>query len=183
MNRNSSAAPLLGNLGNFLLKPLALVLVCVSTRLLAQSIPVASDTDSIRKQIAANNQAIRLAIHNHDFAALEKYLSPEMIVNNPANEIYTRADVLAAMKRGGLNYLSLKGTVESFKVFGDIAVEMGHEDFIMAEGPAARKPLQRRYTDVWQRTGDHWVEIARQATILNVDAAWVYSFDPQSKPH
>jgi ketosteroid isomerase-like protein len=170
-------------LTRFVLMPLAILMLCISTRLTAQNVPVSPDTNAIRKQIEANDQAIFRAIHSRDFAALEKFFSPQMVVNNPANEIFTRDDVFAAMKRGGLNYLSLKGTVESFKVFGDTAVEMGHEDFIMAVGPAAGKPLQRRYTEVWQRTGDRWVQIARQATILNVDAAWVYSFDSQSKQH
>ena len=63
---------------------------------------------------------------------------------------------------------------------GDVAVEMGHEDFVMAAGPAAGKQLQRRFTDVWQRKGDLWVQIARQATILNADAASVYGPDKSS---
>ena len=151
----------------------AAVLISV-TSLPAQSRAVSSDTDAIRKQIEANNQAVGRAIHNGDFSTLERLWAPQMVVHNPANEIFTRADVFAAMRHGGLDDLSLKGTSESFKVFGDIAVEMGREDFVMAAGPAAGKPLQRRYTDVWQRTGDHWGQIARQATIFNVDAAWVY---------
>ena len=98
-----------------------------------------------------------------------------MVVNSPANKISSREQVLASMKDGsGLNYSSLKGTTESFTVYGNIAIEMGHEDFVMAAGPAAGKPLQRRFTNVWQRSGDVWLQIARQATILNADAAWVY---------
>lgn len=133
-----------------------------------------SQTGAIEKQIEANNQAVGRAIHTRDFSTLEKLWSPQMVVNNPANGIFTRADVFAAIRHGGLNYSSLKGTSESFKVFGDVAVEMGHEDFVMADGPAAGKPLQRRYTDVWQLTHGRWVQIARQATILSVDAASVY---------
>jgi ketosteroid isomerase-like protein len=173
-------------LTSVLFLPLAVLLLSFPTPFKAQNLTTSPETDAVRHQIEANNKAIRVAIRNRDFAILEKLFSPQMIVNNPANKIYTRADVFAALKRGGLNYLSLKGTVESFEVFGDIAVEMGLEDFIMAEGPAAHKPLQRRYTDVWQRSGENWVQIARQATILNVDAAWVYGSstpDSQSKEH
>jgi hypothetical protein len=42
------------------------------------------------------------------------------------------------------------------------------------------------HTDVWQRTGGRWVQIARQATILKVDAAWVYgsrSAGPKVQQH
>lgn len=143
--------------------------------LVAQSSAGLSDTGSVRKQIEANEQAIGRAIHARDFSTLQKLWAPQMVVNSPGNKVSTRDEVIASMKDGtGLNYSSLKGTTESFYVFGDIAVEMGHEDFVMATGPAAGKPLQRRFTNVWQRQGDQWVQIARQATILNVDAAWVY---------
>jgi len=161
----------------------AALLICISS-VPAQILSASPETDAVRKQIDANNEAVGRAIHARDFSALEKLWSPQMIVNTPENEIRTRDDVFADMKKGGLNYLSLKGTSESFKVFGDIAIEMGHEDFAMAAGPAAGKQLQRRYTNVWQRTGDHWVQIARQATILNADAAWVYgSSSSASQPH
>ncbi len=140
----------------------------------AQTAPAAPDTASIRKQIEANQQAIGKAIHTGDFAALKTYWSPNMVVNSPDNNILTRDKVLEAMHHGGLNYTSLKTIPESFTVFGNTAVEMGHEDFVMAAGPSAGKPLQRRYTNIWQLTGSQWQQIARQATILDVPAPSVY---------
>ena len=157
---------------------LAAALLVSVLPLSAQSTLVSSDANTIQKQIATNQLAIESAIHSRDFAALKQYWAPQMVVNGPDNRILTRDDVLAAMQHGGLNYSSLKGTVETFKIFGDTAVEMGHEDFVMAAGPSAGKPLQRRYTDVWQRIGEHWFQIARQATILNVDVASVYGPSP-----
>ena len=44
----------------------------------------------------------------------------------------------------------------------------------MANGPMAGQPLKRRYTDVWQKSGDSWVMIARQATYVGVDGGAVY---------
>ncbi len=143
-----------------------------------------AETEAIQKQIDAIQQTVNRAIHQRDFTSLEHFWSAQMVVNAPDNTIRTREDVFASMRKGGLSYSSLKGTAESFHVFGNIAVEMGHEDFVMATGPAAGKPLQRRYTNVWQRTGDHWVQIARQATILNADAGWVYgSINASTQPH
>ena len=133
-----------------------------------------AETEAIQKQIDATQQEINRAIRERNFSILEKFWSAQMVVNAPENTIRTREDVFADMRKGGLSYSSLKGTAESFHVFGDIAIQMGHEDFVMAAGPAAGKPLQRRYTNVWQRVGDHWVQIARQATILNADAGQVY---------
>ncbi len=114
--------------------------------LVAQSSAGLSDTGSVRKQIEANEQAIGRAIHARDFSALQKFWAPQMVVNSPGNKVSTRDEVITSMKDGtGLNYSSLKGTTESFTVFGDIAVEMGHEDFVMATGAAAGKPLQPFY--------------------------------------
>ena len=136
--------------------------------------PASAESEVARKQIEATQQMVNRAVHERDFATLEKFWSPQMVVNAPENTIRSRKDVLADMRQGGLSYSSLMGTAESFHLFGDIAIQMGHEDFVMAAGPAAGKPLQRRYTNVWQHTGDHWVQIARQATILNADAGSVY---------
>ena len=149
-------------------------------------IPPSAETEAIQKQIDRTQQEINRAIHERNFSILEKFWSAQMVVNAPENTIRTREDVFADMRKGGLSYSSLKGRAESFHVFADIAIEMGREDFVMAGGPAAGKPLQRRYTNVWQRTGDHWVQIARQATILNADADQVYgstatSTQPQSR--
>ena len=132
------------------------------------------DTAAVQQQITANNRAVGQAIGKGDFAALEKLWSPGMIVNSPGNSILTRAQVFQAMRDDKLKYTSVHIVPESFSVFGDIAVEMGHEDIVMANGPAAGKPLQRRWTDIWQRTGDGWVQIARQATIVGMDGASVY---------
>jgi hypothetical protein len=50
---------------------------------------------------------------------------------------------------------------------------MGHEELVMANGPMAGKPLKRRYTDVWQKTGEGYVLIARQATYIGIDGGAV----------
>jgi hypothetical protein len=39
-------------------------------------------------------------------------------------------------------------------VFGNVAVEMGHENFVMTAGPSAGKPLHRRFINIWQQTGN-----------------------------
>ena len=134
----------------------------------------APDTTAIRAQIEANNHAVGRAIGTMDFAALEKLWSPQMVVNSPGNNILTRQQVFAAMRADKLKYSSVKGTTESFFVVESVAVEMGHEDIVMANGPMAGKPLTRRYTNVWQKSADGWVQIARQATYVGIDGGAVY---------
>ena len=54
------------------------------------------------------------------------------------------------------------------------AIEMGHEEIVMANGPMAGKPLNRQHTNIRQKTGDEWMQIARQATYVGIDGDAVY---------
>jgi ketosteroid isomerase-like protein len=149
----------------------------------AQAPAVAPDTAAVRAQIVANNHAVGRAIVAGDYGALEKLWSPNMVVNSPGNNILTREQVFGAMREDKLKYSSIKGVVETFYVSGNVAIEMGYEDLVMANGPMAGKPLKRRYTNVWQKEGEGWVQIARQATYVGIDGGAVYGHpDPTLKP-
>ena len=75
------------------------------------------------------------------------------------------------MFHGRLNYTSLKGATEFFTVSNGIAINMMHEDVVMADGPMAGKHVVRRSTNILERSGDDWVLIARQATYVGFDGA------------
>jgi ketosteroid isomerase-like protein len=136
--------------------------------------PVTPEITAIREQINANGHAVGHAIVTQDFVALAKLWSPAMVVNSPGNNILSREQVFAAMREDKLKYSSAKTYSDAFSVFGDVAVEMGHEEIVMANGPMAGQPLKRRFTNVWQKTGDSWLQIARQATYVGVDGGAVY---------
>ena len=150
-------------------------LTLVSATLLLPALAQAqTDTVAIRKQIEANDAIIGRAMRAKDFATLEKFWSPQMIVNNPSNLVCGRDEVFNRIRTDVINYSHVDNVIESVAVFDDIVIVMGHEDLTMAAGPSAGKPLHRRYTNVWRHRGDSWVQIARQATILNADAPDVY---------
>ncbi len=136
--------------------------------------PPKPETAAIQAQIDANSQAVGRAIHAMDFAALEKLWSPAVVVNSPGNRILTRDGVFTAMREDKLKYESAKTYADVFFVVNDLAIWMGHEDIVMANGPMEGKPLKRRFTDVWQKTGEGWVMIARQATYVGIDGGAVY---------
>ena len=145
--------------------------------------PAETETAAIRAQIEANNRAVGHAIVTMDFVALEKLWAPVMEVNSPGNNILTREQVFTAMREDKLKYASAKAVPEAFFVSGNIAIEMGHDDIVMSNGPMAGKPLTRRFTNVWQKSGDGWVQIARQATYVGVDGGAVYGHpDPALHP-
>ncbi len=131
-------------------------------------------TAAVRTQIDANDRAVGRAIGTRDFAVLEKLWAPEMVVNSPGNNILTRAQVFDSIRRDQLAYSSVKSSTDAFFVASNAAIEMGHEDIVMSNGPMAGKPLIRRFTNVWQKRGDSWVQIARQATYVGIDGGAVY---------
>lgn len=136
--------------------------------------PATPEMIAVRAQIESNNNAVGHAIVTSDFAALEKLWAPTMVVNSPANNILTREQVFTAIRENKLQYSSAKAIPEAFLASKDLAIEMGHEDIVMANGPMAGKPLTRRFTNVWQKTGDSWLQIARQATYVGIDGAAAY---------
>jgi ketosteroid isomerase-like protein len=139
-------------------------------------------TAAIRAQIDANARALGQALFTKEFATVEKLTSPALVVNSPGNSVLTREQVFAAAREDKLKYSSYKLSQEAFSVFGDVAIEMGHEDLAMSNGPMAGQALTRRFTDVWQKTGDAWLLIARQATYVGVDGGAVYGHpDPTLK--
>jgi hypothetical protein len=133
-----------------------------------------ADTAAVRTQIELNDRAVGRAIATRDFAALATLWSPGMVVNSPGNNILTRAQVFAAIREDKLAYTSVKAVTDSFSVSKDVAIDMGHEAIVMSNGPMAGKPLIRRFTDVWQKLGGSWVQIARQATYVGIDGGAVY---------
>jgi len=123
-----------------------------------------------KKEIGAASAAVGHAIETKDTAALEKLWSPQMLVNSPANRVLNREEVFQAIREGKLEYPSIKTEIESFQIIGDIGIMMGHQLFIEPAGlPHAGKQRQRRFTNVWQHTNGTWIQIARQATELDLE--------------
>jgi len=128
------------------------------------SLPAFAQEASVRQQVELAERTGGRAAATGDFATLEKYWSPQMLVNSPGNNILTRDQVYAAIREDKLRYSNYTNEVEAFHVYGDIAVVMGHETLVPDTGPEAGTKLYRRYTDVWQRTNGAWLQIVRQAT-------------------
>ena len=132
------------------------------------------DAAAIRAKIETQGASIGRAIATRDFATLERLWSPRMVVNSPGNNVITRAQVFAAMHEDKLAYSSASSSTDVFSVFQDVAIEMGHERIVMSNGPMAGQPLVRRFTNIWQKAGGDWVQIARQATYVGIDGGAVY---------
>ena len=110
----------------------------------------------------------RMAVLKEDVATLERLWSDQFIVNNPQNEISAdRNAVLDRVKRGLIRYSHFERRIETIRFNEDIAIVMGSETVVPksdAANPA--QALQRRFTNIWRKSGTTWHMIARHANVV-----------------
>ena len=117
----------------------------------------------------------RTAVLKEDVPALERIWSEQLIVNNPQNEISAdRSAVLDRVKRGLIRYSQFDRRIEAIRFDNDLAIVMGSETIVRKADPAAPSAgapgappaVQRRFTNVWRRSGATWRMIARHANVV-----------------
>lgn len=123
--------------------------------------------DNAEQQVRAAEAAQVKAVLERDEAMLKTLWSPRLVVNAPTNKVNDVPGALAGMRAGAIQYHAYEQSIEKIEVFGDTAIVVGQEMVKPVNGPAAGKTVQRRFLDVWQRSGDHWIEIGRQATVIS----------------
>ena len=125
--------------------------------------------------ISADERTIRLleekevaAVLKQDVATLEQLMSERYIVNNPQNGVTPdREGVLDRVRRGLIRYSSFERRIEAIRIDGDVAIVMGSERVVpIGDAPRAGHTVQRRYTNIWKRSGSTWRGIARHANVV-----------------
>jgi ketosteroid isomerase-like protein len=128
----------------------------------------ASAISQTEADIRALDEMLAGAWVARDQAVLERFWSPEFVLNAPSNQILTRDEVFREMRTPRLQagMVSMERTVERVTPFGDIVISMGLDHPVEKEGPFAGIVRTQRYTHVWRREGDTWRVIARHANLL-----------------
>lgn len=103
-------------------------------------------------------------LEKNETTALLKIWSKEYVVNNPNGKIATRADIISIM-RGGQAFPPVERIIEKITFNGNLAVVMGKELAGKKDTEhTSVKRIERRFTNVWRKTGQNWELVARQAT-------------------
>ena len=105
------------------------------------------------------------AVLRGDFAAIDKLWAPDMIVNNPINQVvrWSRGRV----RTGAVTCASFVRNIESIQVYGDTAIAMGNEVVVPSgTSPGAGTTIRRRYTDIWMNRDGAWRLTARHANVI-----------------
>jgi ketosteroid isomerase-like protein len=112
-------------------------------------------------------EAERRAVLASDAAAIERFWSPELLVNGPHNRLLIGIDSTLDMVRSGtIDFERFDRVVERVEIDGDIAVSMGSEAIVQRRGPQAGQLINRRYTNVWRRTDGGWQLRFRHANVI-----------------
>ena len=149
------------------------------TVILAQSslaaVAAPADQTADERAVLAADARQRLAVASMDIEAIGKISDPNLRVNAPNNRILTREDLMRMVASGEIRNEVFERTPEDVVITGDVGVVMGHE--VVFPGAASeqarmygRKTLNRRYTNVYIRSGEGWMHLARHANIDPVES-------------
>ena len=124
-----------------------------------------STGDELEATIRRLDLAEADAVLRGDFAAIEKLWAPDMVVNNPFNEVVRSSR--GRVRTGVVTYASFVRNIESIEIFGDTALAMGNEVVVPSgKSPGAGTTIRRRYTDVWMNREGAWRLTARHANVV-----------------
>lgn len=120
-------------------------------------------------ELLATDRAEAEAVLSCDMTKLECLWSESLIVNNPANSVIQRAELLELVRTEMIKYTSFERSVEASTVVDGIGIIMGQEVVTPAPGtPLAGKTVTRRFTNVWSSDRGVWKLAGRQATVIRV---------------
>ena len=110
------------------------------------------------------------AILSSDTNLLKQLWAPEFMVNTPRNTLSENRDsVFAIQRKGWIDYSSFIRIVEKTLIEGNTVITMGRETFISKNdipGAKAGQPVKRRFTNVWMKINNEWVQVASHASVI-----------------
>ncbi|QAA80919.1 nuclear transport factor 2 family protein [Aequorivita sp. H23M31] len=128
---------------------------------------ISAQSNSIETEINSLENAMAQAIVKQDTIYLKKVWAPNMIVNAPINRVVVGGQI-KMVASGFIRYKSLESHNEKIMVKDNLVISMGTEtlETLGSNYPQAGRMVTRRYTNIWQKQGDNWILIARQASNL-----------------
>jgi hypothetical protein len=142
-----------------------IALLTISQGLIAQTI---DETAAVEQQIRSGEENLVAAVLHRDVAKLGVLFAEDLIVNNPANRIVGKEEVIKLVKDRRISYSSYKTNIEKIVIIGTIAVVMGSETVTpIDEAPLAGKTVERRFTNIWILRNGDWQMTARHANVIS----------------
>ncbi|ARU26621.1 nuclear transport factor 2 family protein [Cellvibrio sp. PSBB006] len=121
--------------------------------------------ESVEATIRRLDLAEASAVLTADFDTVEKLWAPDMIVNNPFNQVVKASS--GRVRSGAVTYASFTRNIESIQIHDTTAIVMGNE-IIVPSGKSigAGTTIHRRYTNIWMKRDGQWLLTARHANVI-----------------
>lgn len=146
----------------------------MSTRLLTTAMLLALSacaTVSPEARIRELEQQQAKAAIARDRATLDRIFAPGFRVINPSGAVASKEELFKLLLDGPTPaYRSAVYETQSVELFRDVVVTTGLETVVMGQGAQAGQTVQRRITQVWERSGSDWRLALRHATIVTPPA-------------
>lgn len=121
--------------------------------------------ESVEATIRRLDLAEASAVLTADFDTVEKLWAPDMIVNNPFNQVVKASS--GRVRTGAVTYASFTRNIESIQIHDITAIVMGNE-IVVPSGKSigAGTTIHRRYTNIWMKRDGQWLLTARHANVI-----------------
>ena len=103
------------------------------------------------------------ALQQRDVALLDKIYSDELVFVNTRGQKFTKAQRLADLGAGKVEYFSYNQEGFSYHVYGDTVVMTGRTSSVVKFQGRVNK-IPRLFTNVYVKIGGQWRLVAHQAT-------------------
>jgi uncharacterized protein (TIGR02246 family) len=101
-----------------------------------------------------------------DRGALERIFAPDFRIINPSGAVASKQELLDLLTSGTSPYRSAVYETQTVSVYGKAVVTTGLETVVPAQGAQAGQNVQRRITQVWEKSGNDWQLKLRHATVV-----------------
>lgn len=103
------------------------------------------------------------ALQERDVAVLDRIYSDQLVFVNTRGQKFTKAQRLADLGAGKVEYFSYNQEGFSYHVYGDTVVMTGRTSSVVKFQGRVNK-IPRLFTNVYVKTGGQWRLVAHQAT-------------------
>ena len=125
----------------------------------------AESTEPIERIVRDLDRREAEAVLRGDFATVEQLWAPDLVVNNPFNQVVEASE--GPIRTGALTYSSFVREVESVRVHGGVVIVMGRETVVPKDDSLdAGRTIHRRYTNIWVKQDGTWLLTGRHASVI-----------------
>lgn len=142
------------------------------TDLHAQAANLVDSDNPVVAQVLAINERMNDAVLAGDVSVFKEFMSDDLVLNDPRNNISRKQDLLGLYGSGASMYREVSATVDYAGVHNDLVVIMGTESTVFETPPPGTSwrpgdTISRRYTNIYRNEAGSWKLIVKQSTVIS----------------